>query len=300
MLENKTLPPRISLRDGNYITLKRAADLMALENSEINVSEFVEEFKYAIFAGEFEPARTPIPGIRIDDDRNYPIVLIEAPSKVADLPRDLPREDRPKTHYGYTAESIIDYFDFHKMFPSGVEYYDEYRKREDKAGRTTSKYPWLIRTQANLACIRFVAFPEQARAFLLAIYFAKSKLIAWLEYKGNPMPAFLAPHRQRAEARSDPAGRSEDFRKLPPTWNVSQDSRSRPAATASTRGRPPKARWHRIGEIARELRASHPTMQCDVIAFEAHKRARLEFPEKDLPKVTTIIRRMKSLLCTSA
>lgn len=64
------------------------------------------------------------------------------------------------------------------------------------------------------------------------------------------------------------------------------------------RGRPRKAAWKRIRELVRELHAADPTKQRSLLAFDAHERAKLEFDEKDLPSVQTIIRQMKNILGT--
>lgn len=68
------MPAFISSLDGNYISLKRAALLIAREQPGIEPDDIMELFKHAIFTCEFEREACGIHGIGPTDDRNLPLV----------------------------------------------------------------------------------------------------------------------------------------------------------------------------------------------------------------------------------
>jgi hypothetical protein len=64
---------------------------------------------------------------------------------------------------------------------------------------------------------------------------------------------------------------------------------------AHLRGRPRKAAWPRIAELARQLAQAHPDWQRKRLAFEAWCCAREEFGDSELPSVATIQRSMMEI-----
>jgi hypothetical protein len=74
------MPAFIAPLDAEYISLKRAALLLAHERPGIEPAELMEMFKHALFRREFERSETGIAGIDPRDDRNYPQLRIEAPN----------------------------------------------------------------------------------------------------------------------------------------------------------------------------------------------------------------------------
>jgi len=66
------MPAFISSLDTEYISLKRAALLIAREQLGIDPSDVMETFKHALFGREFECEESGIAGIHPGDDRNFP------------------------------------------------------------------------------------------------------------------------------------------------------------------------------------------------------------------------------------
>ncbi len=62
------MPAYITPLDPNYISLKRAAVLIAREQPGVDPDEIMEMFKHAIFAREIERDETAIHGMASADD----------------------------------------------------------------------------------------------------------------------------------------------------------------------------------------------------------------------------------------
>jgi hypothetical protein len=94
------MPAFISTLDTEYISLKRAALLIAREQLGIDPSDVMETFKHALFGREFECEESGIAGIHPGDDRNFPQLRVEAPN-LNPQRRCLPIEHQPH-EYGHS------------------------------------------------------------------------------------------------------------------------------------------------------------------------------------------------------
>lgn len=289
----------ISPLDGDYISLKRAALLMARENPGIDAVDLMDMFKHAIFSREFDGQGLRIPGLDPDDDRNYPLLLIEAPPAKIGFARRLPRPAKPHEYLSVTAHTVAQVLGERDMLPGPTEEWVEFIEGPPCENVTDI-------TLEALANIPYVAFPAEAQTLLGNILLAKAKLITWMEHKGYALPAFLVEPVSASEEGDVPVTPSEILNKVRSKPKApTNPSPPKPAPTVESascgddvRGRPQKAAWQRIRELVRELHAADPTRQRSLLAFDAHERAKLEFDEKDLPSVKTIIRRMKNILGT--
>jgi hypothetical protein len=73
------MPSHISPLDGNYISLRRAALLIAREQSDIAPDDIMDTFKHALFAREFEDHEIAVEGMASAEHWNLPLLRIEAP-----------------------------------------------------------------------------------------------------------------------------------------------------------------------------------------------------------------------------
>ncbi len=288
----------ISPLDGDYISLKRVALLIARERPGIDAADLMDMFKHAIFSREFERKETTVPSINRDDNRNYPLLLIEAPPPKIGFARRLPPDARPREYLASTALTVAEVLGERDALPGAAEDWAEF---------TTSPRGERVVDKAleALACIPYMAFPPKAQTLLGNILLSKAKLIAWMKFKGYDLPAFLAPPEptQKADVfvRPDDILRKTRSSQNPPMALPPPNPAEVPVSDPSAddlRGRPRKAAWRRIRELVRELHAADPGKKRSALASDAREKARLEFDEKDLPSANTIVRQMKTIIGT--
>jgi hypothetical protein len=267
------MPAFISPLDGNYISLKRAALLIAGEQPGIEPNDIMELFKHAIFTGEFEREECGIQGIDPSDDRNLPLMRIEAPPGNGFVPR-LPPDAQPQEYFAVKGATVAEILSERDALPGNAEDWSAFARFPRSAGAVTD----MLRA---LAHIPYSAFPPKARVILGDILLAKAKLHAWMIFKGYELPGFLADITASAA--------KEDVAK-------SAEIRTDALATDALRGRPRKAGWPRVEELIREMHAAQPDSPRSMLAYDAHKIAATEFDEKDLPSLETITRQMKTIL----
>lgn len=263
------MPSHISPLDGNYISLKRAAALIAREQPGIESDEVMETFKHALFAREFERREITVEGMTPAEDWNLPLLRIEAPpTRWASAPR-LPIDQCPQEYLAVKGPTIADVLGERNALPG---------RPEDWAPFTSS--PRDDRTVADalaaLAHIPYFAFPTEAQALLGNIMLSRIKLRAWMAFKGYALPAFLRDTTRPAV--QEPVA--------PP-----EESPARPS-----RGRPRKTGWARIEELIHEMHAANPETPHMTLAIDACDRAAAEFPSEELPSWETVVRHMKSIL----
>lgn len=271
------MPAFIAPLDAEYISLKRAALLLAHERPGIEPAELMEMFKHALFRREFERSETGIAGIDPRDDRNYPQLRIEAPNLNLnpDL-RRLPPEHQPQEYLAATAVTIAQVLSVRDALPGEQETWSTF----------TSFLPdeaVVCNTLHDLARIPYSAFPAAAQEILGNIVLAKTKLRSWMLLKGYELPSFL--EEEKWAVGKEPEAESAQ----PQAQNDNSDT---------ARGRPCKAGWGRIKQLIRQRHAAHPDEPRSVLAFDAHKLATTEFDENDLPSVGSITRQIKSILAT--
>lgn len=269
------MPAYVSPLDGRYLSLKRAALLLADEHPGVTQDEIMETFTRALFIGEFTCEETALPGAVPDDDGNMPLLRIEAPCRNNFVP-SLPLDAQPQEYFAVSGLSIAVVLCERGALPG---------RPEDWA--TFAQWPRSPAVEQDtlhaLAHIPYPAFPEPARALLGGIMLAKAKLRAWMLFKGYALPRFLE---------------GEDAMPFTLAGQATATSGSPSGSSTSdaSRGRPRKAGWPRIEELIRGLHAANPDLPRDALAYDAHKMALREFDEKDLPSRETITRQMKSIL----
>lgn len=268
------MPAYVSPLDSHYLSLKRAALLIAAEQPGVEPDEIMETFKLALFAREFEREETTVQGVEPAEDWNLPLLRIEAPRRDDSVPR-LPLDAQPQEYFAVSGLTVAEVLCERQALPGRPEDWSAFMESPRSA-------PAEKDALHALAHIPYVAFPEKAHAILGDIVLAKAKLRAWMVFKGYELPRFL----KDAAAPSTRTGQ------------IASSSASSTEASISdaSRGRPRKAGWPRIEELILELHAANPELSRDALAYDAHKIASTEFDEKALPSRETITRQMKTIL----
>jgi hypothetical protein len=262
------MPDFISPLDGNYISLKRAARLIAEDRPGIEADEIMELFKHAIFTGEFEHPKTAIPA---DEESNLPLLRIELPRTKRAAPSLAP-DRQPQAYFGAKAATIADVLIERNALPGTAADWSIFSAgpRDEK---TTDD---LLHVLARLP---YAALPDKARDILGGIMLATAKLRAWMAFKSYALPPALKD--------APPPS--------PPGLKLVEPCAETPKANAD-RGRPRKAGWPRIEQLIREMHAANPAMPLGTLAFDACKQAAADYPKQDLPSWETVLRNMKTIL----
>lgn len=267
------MPGYISPLDNTYISLKRAARLIADTQTGVTPDEIMDLFKHALFTREFERPETTVEVAKDAEEWNLPLLRIEMPRTERARPR-LAIDCRPQEYFAVKATTIAEILIERDALPGTEEDWSAF------AG--FPRNPKIVDDMHHaLARIPYGAFPAKAHAILGDICLTKVKLRAWMMFKGYGLPAFLRDVR--------PPGRNA-LRLI--------HSRADDVTTEAPRGRPRKAAWPRIEALIKEMHTANPETPRSVLAFDAHKIAATEFDEKDLPSLETIQRQMKSILDT--
>jgi hypothetical protein len=263
------MPSHISPLDGNYISLKRAALLIAREQSGIEPDEIMDTFKHALFSREFERQEIAIERMPPTEDWNLPLLRIEAPPPRWSAALRLPIDRSPQEYFAVKGPTVADVLGERDALPG---------RSEDWAAFTGFPREAEIVDEglSILALIPFATFPAVAQAILGDIMLAKIKLRAWMEFKGYELPRFLEGV-------------------LPPT-DCEDDTGAANSAPKASRGRPRKPGWELIEKLVIEMHAVNPATPLGTLAFDAWKRAAAEFPREELPSWETVLRHMKAIL----
>ena len=285
--------------DGDYISFKQAALLVACERPGIEPNDIMDTFKAAIFGGEFDHLVTGVPGLPPDADANWLHLRFHVPPPDNVSP-DLLLEEQPHRHYGVDAFTIADVLTDYKALPGGLNDWSVFRGWEHSNEELREK------ALNALAQIPFRAYPEKGQAMLGNILLSKAKLRGWMTAKGYALPEFLndrpddTPGLDAAslgtESPDKPSSGKSNGMSPPSGEGTNGAAAGAGDSTEDVRGRPQKAAWKRIRELVRELHAADPTTKRSALASDARKKAKLEFDEKDLPSANTIIRQMKYIL----
>ncbi|WP_136661673.1 hypothetical protein [Nitratireductor sp. XY-223] len=270
------MPTYISPLDRNFISLKRAALLIARDRAGVEPDEIMDLFKHALFTGEFECEETNVAAEVRSEVRNLPLMQIETPRVWRLLPRLAP-ECQPQEFFAVKAATVGEILVEREALPGRLEDWSPFTAFPRSQEVVDDFHHALAHTPYDV-------FPARAHAILGDIHLSLVKLHTWMSYKRYDLPAFLQQadltplHQQARPALRLVHSRTED------TTGKMQ------------RGRPRKAAWARIEALVRELHAANPETPRSVLAFDAHKIAAQEFDEKDLPSLETIQRRMKTIL----
>ena len=264
------MPDHISPLDDDYISLGRAATLIAQERPRADPSRILDMFKRAIFSGELDPP--PFGALKTREHPAYWLHMeIEAPK--CELSQDqaaLPI--RPRKLYGVNRGTVASVLLTTNALPGGAQ-------------------PWWAMLDLGtpiynpesafeaLAAIPLREFPQRAHRELEAILIPVHKLALWLGQQRQRIPAFLL--RSLGVKEPGPAAAKPECAGAP---------------TMRSQGRPPKAAWPRVVQLVHQLRGEHPDWQKKQLAYKAWQIARAEFSDTDLPSIATIQRSMAEIL----
>ena len=267
------MPDHISPLDDDYISLGRAAALIAQERPRADPSQVLDMFKRAIFSGELDPP--PFGALKTrEHPGNWLHMEIEAPK--CELSQDqaaLPI--RPRKLYGVNRETIASVLLTTEALPGDA------RKWWPLFDIGAPAYQPEDALSA-LAAIPFRDFPQRGQQELEAILVPKSKLTLWLGQQGESIPAFLSPSTIARGSDQSSAQQADKADSAP--------------ARSRLQGRPHKAGWRRVVQIVHQLHGEHPDWQKKRLAFEAWRLSSREYSKSELPSVATIQRRMAWIL----
>jgi hypothetical protein len=173
----------ISPLNDDFITLKRAALLIARERSGIEPGDIMETFTHAIFADEFEREEIAVRGVEPADDWNLPLLLIEVPLRPGFV-RRLPLESQPQEYFAVKAATVAEVLSVRDALPGSAEVWSAFAESPRSPGV-------LDDTLCALAHTPYAAFPSKAHDILSNIVISKIKLRAWMTFKGYELPSFL-------------------------------------------------------------------------------------------------------------
>ena len=269
------MPDHISPLDDDYISLGRAATLIAQGRPRADPSQVLDMFKRAIFSGELDPP--PFGALKTrEHPANWLHMEIEAPK--CELSQDqaaLPI--RPRKLYGVNRETVASVLLTTNALPGGARAWSAMFNVGIQVQNREAAFEALV-------AIPLREFPQRAHRELEAVLIPIHKLALWLGQRGQRIPAFLL--RSLGEKRPDAAAAKLERADAP---------------AMRSQGRPQKAGWTRVVQLVHQLRAEHPHWQKKLLAYEAWQIAQGEFSKTELPSVATIQRSMAEILnCGSA
>lgn len=259
----------ISPFDPRFITLGRAAELIADCNPCTTRNHVMDLLKRAMWHAEFDESGT---GSESDAD-DWLQIEVEIP-RAEMTEGQLALKNRPKRLYAMRRWSITSVLFCDRCLPGDQQMIDQtfYTDRECE----------LVYDQ--MANIPYTDFPPHGRERLDGIFIAQSKLKKWLIDQGYPVPDFLKDTKTYSSSKPD-------LKIVQPSAEETQ-----PAQDNKCQGRPELPGWSYVKQLVREIKANHPDLQHKQIAYQAHERAKGQFDEKDIPSEATIQRRFKELL----
>ena len=111
----------VSPLDPNFITLKRAAMLIAREHFGSEPDDIMEMFKHALFMHEFERKEIAVPGYENSDALNLPLLRIEAPPTQCKWFCGLSPEDQPQELFPVYAQTVAEILSERDALPGKAE-----------------------------------------------------------------------------------------------------------------------------------------------------------------------------------
>ena len=180
----------VSALDENFISLKRAAIMIAREQFGFEPREFMEMFKHALFMHEFERKEIAVPGHENSDALNLPLLRIEAPPTQRTV-RGLPPEDQPQELFPVYAQTVAEVLNEREALPGTAETWPMFNE---------SPYSAVAMDNAlhDLARIPYGAYPAKGQDILGAILLSRAKLAVWMQAKKYALPSFLKDVAARA------------------------------------------------------------------------------------------------------
>jgi hypothetical protein len=288
MPQNERKPPMpefISSLDEQFISVKAVAQLVARERPELSIGELMDTFTHAIFSREFEPSY--FSALR-KDEANWMMHMRIEKALPDEATRALPVEKQPQAFYAVGAATVMEILDGRRALPCDLG-------ATPRGRREYIEISDYEKTLGALASTPFSAFPDSGRAILGDILISRAHLRTWMIARRHRMPQFLAMGRPEPLDQDKAIEEGEQDE----TEQAAINGQPEDAASSNCeRGRPPKAAWDRIIEIARTLHTKYPKLKRCTLAHDARSKALKEFHEKDLPSLTTIERRMKDIIGT--
>ncbi|WP_417624035.1 hypothetical protein [Paremcibacter congregatus] len=276
----------ISHLDETYISFSAAAELIAHGQPDISTEEMMVTFKYYLFQGDFECTASD----NRHDMKNWLHVPYMPPPGEQAIAEGstgtLVPAVETRRYYGMNLVSLLSVLICEEALPGPVDAWNNlYDLSQTEQGQKI-----LCRW---LALFPFADYPDHGRTLIGEILISREKLKRWLSSRHNIHPdRLLALDRKQDE--------SPRLRLVPPaeatTASPEAANDNVTAEDLSARGRPRKAGWDRIGELVRELHQTESGKLRKVLAYEAYARALNEFPENELPTISSIVRNMSRLL----
>ncbi|MFC7050396.1 hypothetical protein [Emcibacter nanhaiensis] len=262
----------ISSLDDRFLTFERAAKLMALERPDLKKKHALDSFKHALFAGDFESSKSLIESD--DIDLNHLRILYPQPrAEISE--EDFVPTARPFKYYGVGRWHIALILYYQEGLPEPLQDWENFLGPDSNPFQRPAMY-------RHLSNIPLKSYPKAGQKILGEICISKAKLRDWMLYQKFTLPSFLELRQiitpVKITAPSDLAFICTE------------------AEPSPGKGRPRNPRWDYIQHLVNKIADSNPDMLHKNIAYEAHKLARQNYANEDLPSEKTILRRLNKLL----
>ncbi|WP_339865047.1 hypothetical protein [Paremcibacter congregatus] len=281
----------ISLHDKTYIAFAEAAELIARDLPNISAEEMMDTFKEGLFRGDFECSAWDNRRA-LDNWLHVPYMPPPGEQAIVEgaLGAAVPVMER-RRYYAMNLTSILSVLICEEALPGSADTWDRhYDESQTEQGRHI--------LCCGLAYVPFADYPAHGRALIGEIRISRKKLLPWLARRPNIIPDSLRALNRALDhdpqVKPDPpAGPTTPHAPRPRAANDNGDPLTDGAPPS---GRPRKAGWDRIGELVREIHQADSEKLRKIIAYEAYAQALNEFPESDLPTMSSILRNMSRLL----
>jgi len=114
------MQPFISPLDPHYISLKRAATLIAEDHSGVDSDDIMDLLKYALFNEEFEAPQTAVRVSSNAETWNLPLIRLEAPLRGCTRP-PVPAQAQPQEYFAVKAATIAEVLLERNALPGSME-----------------------------------------------------------------------------------------------------------------------------------------------------------------------------------
>ena len=316
----------ISPLDDKYISFRRAACLISKEHNGISPDELMENFKHALFMGEFDCAPVSQKDVGQEDvgqnhidphhDRNNVLNWLHMDCVMPKTELAIGGKAlkiQPHRLYSMNLDSITSVLICAGGLPGSANDWDPFYDLSNVDLKEEAIYP-------RLAHIPLGSYPAHSQKLIGDIYLSSIKLKLWMMKHSFSLPSFLQDidvnqtHKPVVELvpspdekSQTPAVQNDPARELGNAVageDTPQDMKQNPAQfkTASndnhpvSKGRPRKAGWDRVEDLVHALHRADSRKLRKVLAHEAYATALSEFPENELPTVETIVRNMVKIL----
>jgi len=311
----------ISPLDPNYISFRRAACLISDEHRGVSPDELMDNFKHALFKGDFECAnidpRKVFPNdVNPHHDRHNALNWLHMdyqmpPDELAISGKAL--KIQPHRLYGMNLDSIASILICEEALPGSASDWETFFNPPKRGHKAEVIYP-------RLAHIPFASYPAHGQTLIDNILISRIKLKLWMIKHNFSLPNFLqnidinlskksmiklvpSPDEepQKPDAIITP---TEDFENPAESKGAPQNLKVKPVQDKTpsndnhpaSKGRPRKAGWDKVEDLVRNLHRADSRKLKKLLAYEAYTQALSEFPENELPTVETIIRNMAKIL----